>query len=80
MSLFFDDSDMWWKLVGVHKSDLLAVSQFIALGVGDGGLVVWRWVLRRPDLWFLAKEYSGYCYCFFFLSALPLDENEGKQA
>lgn len=40
-------ADMWWKSVGVHRSDILAVSQCAALGViatasHNGDLVVWR--------------------------------------
>lgn len=38
---------MWWKSAGVHKSDILAVSQCATLGVvatasHDADLVVWR--------------------------------------
>ncbi|XP_075890706.1 cilia- and flagella-associated protein 337-like isoform X3 [Nelusetta ayraudi] len=40
-------ADMWWKSAGVHKSDILAVSQCATLGVvatasHDADLVVWR--------------------------------------
>lgn len=41
------NADMWWKSAGVHKSDILAVSQCATLGVvatasHDADLVVWR--------------------------------------
>lgn len=55
---------MSWKSSGVHKSDILAVSQYSALGVvatasHDGEVIMWRLETQGPVLHLQRPTWGG---------------------
>ena len=57
-------ADMSWKSSGVHKSDIVAVTQCPALGVvatasHDGEVIIWRLESQAPVLHLQPPTESG---------------------